>query len=235
MARVYRLSSEFSEFTVEVSRDLDERMQTLKLSQEFVDRIAVLCGNPFSATSRRWGFGGALRRDTFTHTNTVRYVASFLDARHRSVAASLDVLTRLFADGLLTEDLSEEERPLVALSGLSFRHGRSGWDMAAEFSETMQRAMLRFDETMYRRIILRMIAVGKVFDENITEGGIHVAEGKFFLQVPGDATQLYSSDHGGEHRGVLKLTGHNIDRPSQQFAFLAGLAEANMIAEELER
>lgn len=235
MTRLYRLVSEHSEFTVEVNSWLDERIRTVALSQEFLEHVAMMCGNTFVNTPRKWGFGGALRRDTFTHTTSVQYVASFLDARHRAITASIDVLTRIFADGEFLATMPEEERPLASLQGLLFHHGRSGWDMSAELSATMQRLMVRFDETSYTRIVQRMISVGKRFDEHITSGGLHIAEGVFMLQVPGDATQLYSSGDISVDHHALKLSGHNIDRPSQQYALLAGLAEASMIAEEFER
>lgn len=233
--RLYRFVSEHSEFIIEVSPWLDEQMRTKPLSQQFLEHVTTLCGSAFVNTPRRWGFGGALRRDTFTHTESVQYVASLLDARHRAIAASIDTLVRLFALSADEEVLSEEERPLIALQGLSFRHARSGWDMGAELSVTMQRLMTQFDESSYKRIIQRMISVGKRFDEHATAGALHIAEGTFMLEVPGDVTQLYSFGDVSVLNGTLKLVGHNIDRPSQQFALLAGLAEASVIAEELER
>ncbi len=185
---------------------------------------------PFFVGPRRWGFRGVLRQEA--REGVLVFTATFAAKSASATSRSLDVL-RL---ALMLEEWSEEDAPLVAFTGLLAQGGNSGYDVGVTLSGRMVGLVKRFTAEDHGAIALMM---KQTMDRVRGDGRLKypfqseaTTDGRLSLTIPGNATALYCGQFL-HIDGSAHMSGHNIDRADQQFALLAGLAQAQTIAERI--
>lgn len=182
----------------------------------------------FVNTEHAWGMGGALVRE---HTaKGMSFIAPFFTCgSHNALSQSLNLLQ------LALTPLNEGPKllaPLVALNGLSSGTGNSAYDMSVELSPLMVSLVKHFTERHRTRIEDTMRITINTLGDTRTYPFTCSTKLVLSLVVPGEETWL-ACDHEPVPNGFARMSGHNIDHSYQQFALLAGLAEAQVGAEEI--
>lgn len=174
-----------------------------------------------------WGIGGALVRERTTEGTS--FIAPLFSCRSYSALSRSINLLQL---ALTPPDDSDASAPLVGINSLSSGTGNSAHDMSVELSPRMKRLLHRFTEghRLHIEDIMRITAneLGDTRTYPFT-CGTRLTLG---LVIPGEATWL-ACDYEPTPNGFAYMRGHNIDHAWQQFALLAGLAEAQAIAEKI--
>lgn len=186
-------------------------------------------GRLFQGEGERWGIGDGLRVEE--KEEQTMYIAEFFEgSNHRLTSRSIHLLIiALTPIELLDPD---PEAPLIHLKGLLAQDGISGYDIGVELSPRMIELLARFTDEHRRRVEDTMratsLSMGVRQDYPFTCSTRLVLS----LVVPGEETWLACA-YAPAQGSYAEMGGHNIDHAQQQFALLAGLAEAQTIAEEI--
>lgn len=190
--------------------------------------------SPFRNDEEHWGLGDGLRVER--DEQETRYIATFFTGTERHTSKSLHLLTAAALSPMKIRNPDPEE-PLIHLTGLIAEGGSgSGYDMGAELSPHMVKLLARFTDEHRRRVESAMRATFNCLSSCSYDHPFICAThpGPLSLVVPGEETHLACEDGVSAWRSHSSMSGHNIDTPRQQFALLAGLAEVQAIAQEIE-
>lgn len=225
----YRLLPHKAGIAISVPHEFENLVARVNGTLPLVQKYERERGLMFVSERGVWGIGGTLVRE-HTHEGTSFIAPFFTCGSHGALSRSLNLLQLALAS---PDDSDDASAPLVGINGLSSGTGNSAHDMSIELSPRMRHLLQRFTEWHCLRIEDAMRITANALGDKRTYPFTCRTRLVLSLVIPGEETWL-ACDHEPVPRGFACMGGKNIDRAVQQFVLLAGLAEAQAIAEEID-